>query len=104
MKTADKKRASTSVITVQLDGELKKQATVLFRSLGISLSAAIRLFLECSISANGFPFPVTLEKDKDIENACSALEKLSADSQKNGLSNMSLEEINEEIDAYRKGI
>ena len=94
---------STSLVQVRVDDELKKQATALYENLGMDLSTAIRLFLKRSLCVNGLPFEVSLEKDDAMEKALMALKKLNASAKSNGLVDMSLEDINKEIDAYRKG-
>ncbi len=93
----------TSLVQVRVEDDLKKQATALYENMGMDLSTAIRIFLKRSLFVNGLPFPMTLEKDDDEGKALIALKELSAKSKENGLAEMSLEEINEEIDAYRRG-
>ena len=52
---------------------------------------------------NGVPFDMTLPKsDYKAERAASALQELSNAAMANGTSEMSLEEINAEIEAVRK--
>ncbi len=94
---------STSLVQVRVDDELKKQATALYENLGMDLSTAIRIFLKRSLCVNGLPFEVSLERDDASEKALIALKKLSASAKGNGLADMSLEDINKEIDAYRRG-
>ena len=45
-------------ITVRVDSETRRAADELFRSCGISMAAAINLFLHRSVQENGLPFPV----------------------------------------------
>ena len=46
----------TSLLNVRLDTNLKKNAEVLFADLGLSMSAAINLFLRQSVRAQAIPF------------------------------------------------
>ena len=93
---------ATSLVQVRIDEDLKTQATALYDKLGMDLSSAVRIFLKRSVMVNGVPFDMTLPKQEyKAEKAVSAMEKLSAEAQKNGTSNMSLDEINQEIYAVK---
>lgn len=93
---------ATSLVQVRIDEDLKTQATAIYDKLGMDLSSAVRIFLKRSVMVNGVPFDMTLPKQEyKAEKAVSAMEKLSAEAQKNGTSNMSLDEINQEIYAVR---
>lgn len=67
---------ATTNITVRMDTELKKQAETLFSELGLSMSAAITVFMKQAVYEHGIPFQVrreipnaeTLEAIDDIEN------------------------------------
>ena len=50
--------SNNGVINVRVDNELKKQASELFNSLGLSMSTAINMFLNKCIIENGIPFEV----------------------------------------------
>lgn len=64
------------------------------------MSTAIRLFLKKSIQVGGLPFEVRLS-DNTLK-AMNAIERMRDQSEENGNSEMSLEEINEEIKLARK--
>ena len=49
---------STVVTTVKIDPELKKDAKVLFDSLGISLNSAITVFLLQAVREQAIPFRI----------------------------------------------
>ena len=88
---------ATTLVQVRIDDELKNQATAVYDALGIDLSTAVRMFV------NGVPFNMTLPKnDYKAERAARALQELSNAAVENGTSEMSLEEINAEIEAVRK--
>ena len=94
---------ATTILQVQVDEQLEKQASALYEELGIDLTTAVRMFLKRSVLANGVPFGMTLpQQDYKAERAVRALYELSDAAQKNGTANMSLDEINAEIDAVRK--
>lgn len=53
-------------IQVRVDDKLKDNADVLFESLGLDTSTAIRMFLVASMEAGGIPFAVTHGADHDL--------------------------------------
>lgn len=96
---------ATSLVQVRVDDELKKQATALYDSLGIDLSTAVRMFLKRSVLVNGVPFTMTFPiNESKSEKAMKALQELSVAAAENGTSEMSLDDINAEIDAVRRGL
>lgn len=48
----------TSNISVRVDADLKKAAEVLFNDMGLSMSAAINLFLRACVNNEKIPFEV----------------------------------------------
>lgn len=96
---------ATSLVQIRVDDELKKQATALYDSLGIDLSTAVRMFLKRSVLVNGVPFTMTFPiNESKSEKAMKALQELSVAAAENGTSEMSLDDINAEIDAVRRGL
>lgn len=93
---------ATSIVQVRIDDELKSEATAIYEKLGIDLSTAVRMFLKRSVMEKGIPFPMTLQNDYSATKALQALNSLNAYAEKNGTADMSLDEINAEISAYRK--
>lgn len=49
----------TSAINIQVDSDVKKEATMVLTDLGLSMSSAINLFLKQVIKHNGIPFEIT---------------------------------------------
>lgn len=49
---------TTTNINVRVDTELKKAAESLFDDLGLSMSAAITMFLKSAVSHDGIPFEI----------------------------------------------
>ncbi|WP_405379243.1 type II toxin-antitoxin system RelB/DinJ family antitoxin [Phascolarctobacterium sp.] len=94
---------ATTMVQVRVDSELRKQAAEICDNLGIDLPTAIRIFMKRTVMENGIPFSMKLPKVSAQEQcAVSALHALSEAAQKNGTADLSLEEINAEIDACRK--
>jgi len=52
-------------IQVRVDDELKDSADVLFASLGMDTSTAVRIFLKAALEAGGIPFSVTRKSGND---------------------------------------
>lgn len=91
---------ATALVQVRIDEDLKNKATALYDALGIDLSTAIRMFLKRSVMMNGVPFSMTLPNSEP--KAANALLALNREAERNGTSDISLDEINAEIEAVRK--
>ena len=89
-----------NTLQVRIDDDLKTQATMVYDQLGIDLSTAVRMFLKKSVAVNGIPFEVRNDSSRD--RAMAALNECREISESNGNSEMTLDEINAEIAAYRR--
>ncbi|MEX2784764.1 type II toxin-antitoxin system RelB/DinJ family antitoxin [Streptococcus sp. H49] len=47
-----------TTITFKVDDEMKKEATELYKSMGLDLSSALRLFLKQSLVTRSIPFVI----------------------------------------------
>lgn len=94
---------ATSLIQVRIDNDLKAKANQIFSDLGIDISSAIRMFLKRSVLENGIPFSMVLPPDKNslTLNGLQALDAINSSSEKSGVSGLSLDEINAEINSAR---
>lgn len=89
--------------TIRIDNETKSQFDSLCKRLGLSVSTAFNLFIRKSLREQAIPFRIDLNSNNLVmENAKRAIEEMRSASAQNGLSEMSLEEINEEIRLSRK--
>ena len=87
-----------AMIQFRVDDDLKLQAMAVFEKLGIDLSTAVRMFLKRSVLVGGIPFSMVIDEEPyDAEKALRAMRTLQEISQKNGNSEMTLDEINDEI-------
>lgn len=94
---------ATSLLQVRIDDTLKNEASKVFENLGIDTSTAVRMFLKRAVLENGIPFRMTLPKELySADRGYRAMKEISESAEKNGLSEMTLEEINAEIEASRK--
>ncbi len=63
-------------ITVRVDDNVKKEATNVFRNVGIDMSTAINVYLHQVILHNGIPFSVTAEvPNRETVKALKAAER-----------------------------
>ena len=54
-----------AILQVRIDENEKEQASSIFKSLGLDLSTAVRMFICKSILENGLPFDVKTENKKE---------------------------------------
>lgn len=59
----------TSAINIQIDSETKRKATDILNNLGLSMSAAINIFLRQVIKKDGLPFEVNNNSNDDLLDA-----------------------------------
>ena len=89
---------SQAVFSIQTDENLKKQFDLLCSNLGMSASTAINIFIQKVVKEQKIPFDVDSDKTEITrEKALQAFYDLRKQAQKNGLQDMTLDEINEEI-------
>ena len=89
-----------AVLQVRVDEDLKNQATLIFNGLGIDLSTAIRMFLKKAVLERGIPFETKF--DEVTLKGILAIDRMRTISEENGNSEMTLNEINEEIKLARE--
>ena len=88
-----------ALLQIRVDEKLKNQANAIYSELGIDLSTAVRMFLKKSVLEGGIPFNTKI--DQSTLNAILAVNNMRTESENNGNSEMSLDEINEEIKLSR---
>lgn len=72
--------ASTTNFSVRIDSDVKKRCEELYGELGVTLTAAINVFLRQSLRAGGFPFDVRLEQpNRETANAMLEAERIARD-------------------------
>ena len=69
--------SKTSAINIQVDTDVKNDATLVLTELGLSMSSAINLFLKQVIKKNGLPFEVTnvVPNKKILDVVCGLIMK-----------------------------
>ncbi|MBQ9004485.1 MAG: type II toxin-antitoxin system RelB/DinJ family antitoxin [Eggerthellaceae bacterium] len=53
--------------TVRIDPAIKEQANDVFEELGLSMSAAVNIFLRAVIRHRGMPFDVVIDESEENE-------------------------------------
>lgn len=60
--------ATAPTTTIRIDPEVKEQANEVFEELGLSLSAAVNVFLKAVIREGGMPFDMRVAGKEDSED------------------------------------
>lgn len=91
-----------ATFSVRMDESLKKQFDNLCQEFGMNATTAINVFARAVVRQRRIPFEISSpEPDITREGAIQAFMALRAQARDNGIADMSLEEINEEINLAR---
>ena len=99
---------ATVNLTVRVDERTKKDFDGFCSNVGINATAAVNMFIKNVVRTRTLPFIITDATDEEQENKAKmaqmkrALQSMRDESAANGNSKMTLDEINDEIAAYRK--
>lgn len=91
-----------TAFTVRMDTEVKKKFDDLCKDFGMSANTAFNIFARTVIKQERIPFDVESERQAVLTRGKEALERIRANAILNGTADMSMEEINEEIEAVRR--
>ena len=95
--------AQTSM-TFRVDDSLKKDFDRLCDEFGLTNTAALTIFMKAVVRERRIPFELRAGKlDEITERGRRAFWELREEAKTNGLADMTLEDINEEIRAIRRG-
>lgn len=101
---------ASTLVQIRVDEKLKDDAAAVYEGLGLDLSTAVRIFFKRSVAENGIPFSMKLGnaeqntlKRQIPQDVMAAMQTMTQRVALNGVDNMSLEEINNEINTVRKG-
>lgn len=98
-----------AAISIRIDDDTKEQFDAFCDSVGLSVSAAFNLFAKTVVRERRIPFEIRESTPKygsmtpEGKKALEAMKNMSRIAQERGIADMTLEEINAEIDAYRRG-
>ena len=93
---------ANTLVQFRIDDTLRQQANELCVKLGLDLSTYLRMSLTRLVQEQGVPFALKLNPVPTSAEAIAAMRKISAVSQENGTSKLTLAGINAEISAVRK--
>ena len=92
-----------AAFSVRMDETLKNQFDALCQDFGMNMTTAINVFARAVVRQRRIPFEISSPDSKVTRNgAVQAFQTLRAQAKKNGLSNMTLDEINDEIGKARR--
>ena len=95
---------ANGLLQLRIDDTLRKEASDVYSQLGLDLPTAIRMFLTRSVQVRGIPFSMILpEENYKATAAVAAMKRMSNDAENAGVADMTLDEINAEIEAVRNG-
>lgn len=89
--------------TVRTDEEIKKKVDSLCEDFGMSMNTLLYVFLRTVARKKKIPFEIESDRDETLENGRNAFLAMRKIAAENGLSGMTLDEINEEISHAREG-
>ena len=58
----------SATIAFRVKPEIKRRADLLFNRLGMTTSTGMNVLLMQTLEHRGFPFPITVDEDKEIPN------------------------------------
>ncbi|MCI8638488.1 MAG: type II toxin-antitoxin system RelB/DinJ family antitoxin [Coprococcus sp.] len=91
-----------ATFSVRMDETLKKQFDGLCQDFGMNATTAINVFARAVVRQRRIPFEISSpETDITREGAMQAFNALRAQAKENGVADMSLDDINKEIDLAR---
>lgn len=94
---------SQATFSVRMDEALKRQFDGLCQEFGMTASTAINVFARAVVRERRIPFDISApEIEITREGAMRAFRALRAEAQANGVSDLSAEEIDEEIRQVRE--
>ena len=93
-----------TAMTIRMDSELKVQFDALCDEFGMSTNTAFNIFARAVVRNRRIPFVIAASNNEEVVNkGKAAFDELRRIAAENGLSGMSLEEINKEIALAREG-
>lgn len=92
-----------STISARIDSNDKVAFDLFCSRVGLNTSSVLNLFIKKVISENKIPFEISAPKFVSLEEGKKAFYQLREEARINEIQDMTLDEINSEISAYRSG-
>jgi len=93
---------SQATISARIDSNDKAAFDLFCSRVGLNTSSVINMFVKKVIAENRIPFEVTAPSKVSLEEGRNAFYLLRKEAEQNGIQDMSLDDINEEISDVRK--
>jgi len=90
-----------SATTVRLESDLKRQFDSICKSMGMNANVAFNIFVRAVVNEKGIPFAVETAEKKHRKDALASLRALRSVVEQPSFPEISEEEIEQEISAYR---
>lgn len=84
-------------MTVRMDSQLKQNFDALCQQFGMSANTAMNVFANAVVMYRKIPFEIKADNEDVYRKGVQAFYALREQARRNGLQNMTLDEINEEI-------
>ena len=102
---------ANTLVQIRVDDKLKDEVSAIYDQLGLDLSTAVRIFVTRTVAEQWIPLAAKLKYDSNRSNArpripqdvMLAMKAMSDSAEENGVSDLTLDEINAEIQSARKG-
>ena len=91
-----------TAFTIRMDTDIKKRFDELCKDFGMSANTAFNIFARAVIKQERIPFDVESDNQAKLQRAWEAIERMRASALANGIADMPMEEIDEEIRAVRQ--
>lgn len=90
-------------MTVRMDSGLKTSFDELCSQFGMSANTAMNIFAKAVVQRGRIPFEIRGDKTASVVDGYQAFQKIRSLAEAGAFPEMTLEEINDEIKAYREG-
>lgn len=91
---------ASTLVQIRVDEDLKNEATSIFEQIRLDLPTAFRIFLKKPVEERSILFSMRMERKVSLKEEKKAFMQLRKEAKKNGLQEMTLDEINEENRSY----
>lgn len=91
---------SNNLVQFRADDDIRLQASVICNKLGMDLQTYLRMCLARLVSENGIPFSMNIDSEEN--RGIAAMRRAQRIAEKNGIADMSLDDINAEIAKARR--
>ena len=95
---------SQATFSVRMDETLKTEFETYCNYFGMNMATAINIFARAVVKEKRIPFDISAPELFSKESANAIFDRIRSESKKNGVADLSMEEIDEEISKTRKGI